>query len=194
MKIYTKRGDDGETDVIGNSQKISKSSLRVSSYGDIDELNSFIGLTRNKLLNNNVCDDLKHINESVITAFADIQNILFQIGTELATVDNKSLNYEINSKNVHDIEQIIDLVQSKLSPLQNFIIPYGDNEIVCLLHVCRSICRRAERSIVSLHKTEQINTSILQYINRMSDMFFVMARLYNIDCESGLSKDELWKK
>ena len=194
MKIYTKRGDDGETDVIGNSQKISKSSLRVSSYGDIDELNSFIGLTRNKLLNNNVCDDLKHINESVITAFAEIQNILFQIGTELATVDNKSLNYEINSKNVHDIEQIIDLVQSKLSPLQNFIIPYGDNEIVCLLHVCRSICRRAERSIVSLHKTEQINTSILQYINRMSDMFFVMARLYNIDCESGLSKDELWKK
>lgn len=194
MKIYTKRGDDGETDVIGNSQKISKSSLRVSSYGDIDELNSFIGLTRNKLLNNNVCDDLKHINESVITAFAEIQNILFQIGTELATVDNKSLNYEINSKNVHDLEQIIDLVQSKLSPLQNFIIPYGDNEIVCLLHVCRSICRRAERSIVSLHKTEQINTSILQYINRMSDMFFVMARLYNIDCESGLSKDELWKK
>lgn len=194
MKIYTKRGDDGETDVIGNSHKISKSSLRVSSYGDIDELNSFIGLTRNKLLNNNVCDDLKHINESVITAFAEIQNILFQIGTELATVDNKSLNYEINSKNVHDLEQIIDLVQSKLSPLQNFIIPYGDNEIVCLLHVCRSICRRAERSIVSLHKTEQINTSILQYINRMSDMFFVMARLYNIDCESGLSKDELWKK
>ncbi|MEE6246307.1 MAG: cob(I)yrinic acid a,c-diamide adenosyltransferase [Thermoproteota archaeon] len=194
MKIYTKRGDDGETDVIGNSQKISKSSLRVSSYGDIDELNSFIGLTRNKLLNNNVCDDLKHINESVITAFAEVQNILFQIGTELATVDNKSLNYEINSKNVHDIEQIIDLMQSKLSPLQNFIIPYGDNEIVCLLHVCRSICRRAERSIVSLHEAEQINTSILQYINRMSDMFFVMARLYNIDCESGLSKDELWKK
>mgnify|MGYP000900615201 CR=1 FL=1 len=97
MKIYTKRGDDGETDVIGNSQKISKSSLRVSSYGDIDELNSFIGLTRNKLLNNNVCDDLKHINESVITTFAEVQNILFQIGTELATVDNKSLNYEINS-------------------------------------------------------------------------------------------------
>ena len=77
--------------------KISKSSLRVSSYGDIDELNSFIGLTRNKLLNNNVCDDLKHINESVITTFAEVQNILFQIGTELATVDNKSLNYEINS-------------------------------------------------------------------------------------------------
>ena len=193
MKIYTKRGDNGETDVIGHSQKISKSSLRVSSYGDIDELNSFIGLTRNKLLNNNVCDDLKQINESVITTFTEIQNILFQIGTELATVDDKSLNYKINSKNVHDIEQIIDLAQSKLSPLQNFIIPYGDNEIVCLLHICRSICRRAERSIVSLHEVEQINTFILKYINRMSDMFFVMARLYNIDCESGLSKDELWE-
>ena len=193
MKIYTKRGDNGETDVIGHSQKISKSSLRVSSYGDIDELNSFIGLTRNKLLNNNVCDDLKQINESVITTFTEIQNILFQIGTELATVDDKSLNYKINSKNVHDIEQIIDLAQSKLSPLQNFIIPYGDNEIVCLLHICRSICRRAERSIVSLHEVEQINTFILKYINRMSDMFFVMARLYNIDCESGISKDELWE-
>ena len=145
------------------------------------------------MLNNNVCDDLKQINESVITTFTEIQNILFQIGTELATVDDKSLNYKINSKNVHDIEQIIDLAQSKLSPLQNFIIPYGDNEIVCLLHICRSICRRAERSIVSLHEVEQINTFILKYINRMSDMFFVMARLYNIDCESGLSKDELWE-
>ena len=80
-----------------------------------------------------------------------------------------------------------------MSPLQNFIIPYSDSELVCLLHICRSICRRAERSIVYLHEVEPINVSILKYVNRLSDMFFVMARLYNIDCESGLSKDELWK-
>ncbi|MBU0473966.1 MAG: cob(I)yrinic acid a,c-diamide adenosyltransferase [Bacteroidetes bacterium] len=168
MKIYTKTGDDGSTGLFGG-ERVSKNSLRVECYGTVDELNSTLGMA-NSVLGDYTVNQLMHV----------IQNKLFTIGGELATPNDKS---EMNKvKLVNDdillLEKNIDIFEEKLEPLKQFILPGGTNG-ASLLHFARSVCRRAERLVTSLSQVEKISNLILIYLNRLSDLLFVLARYEN---------------
>ncbi len=188
MKIYTKRGDSGKTDLFGMTKKISKSSIRVSAYGEIDELNSVIGLIRATLTtahkSKNKNSTLKKNYKNIEKALEKIQNDLFIIGADLATPKiNKKHNKlskikKIGTKDINKIEKIIDNFSKNLDPLKNFILP-GGSILASLFHVSRTICRRAERTTVELSEKEDINENIIPYLNRLSDLLFVFARISN---------------
>ena len=174
MKIYTKTGDKGETSLL-NGGRVSKSDNRISAYGTIDELNSFIGLLASNDIKENHQKDL-----------LEIQNKLYHIGSMLAIRGNHNLKIpEITKEDVQSIEKNIDILNKKLPLLKVFIIP-GGNQETALCHVCRSICRRAEREVVRLANKETTDVSIIQYLNRLSDYFFVLAR--TLSFESGLEE------
>lgn len=162
MKIYTKKGDDGTTALM-NGKRIAKHSLQIAACGDLDELNSFVGLAKSRIQNDN-CEGKLYT----------VQSDLFLIGSILAdTNKNKKLFFSIDK--VNQLEVWIDEMEDKLQPLSNFILP-GGSERVASIHVCRAICRRAERTISAVSEQEEIDTVILKYINRLSDFFFVFAR------------------
>ncbi len=162
-RVYTKQGDDGKTQLV-SGERVYKDSSRVWAYGDVDELNSFIGYLRIKLNNTEIDEKLKVI-----------QNDLFIIGADLATPLSFEKALRLSEEKIKIIENWIDEYNSKLEPLKDFILPYG-NEIISLCHICRTICRRAERSVVRLMKEEEINKNVLIYLNRLSDFLFVLAR------------------
>jgi len=164
MKVYTKKGDLGKTSIIGE-KNLSKDNIRIESYGTIDELNSFIGLLRS-------CDSksFKKNKEELIF----IQNTLFSIGASLATKNTKS-NIVFDLDDIKSLENFIDQMDSHLPPLTSFILPGGD-VWTGYAQVCRSICRRAERRIISLQHEIDVNHFIVPFINRLSDYFFVLAR------------------
>lgn len=170
MKIYTKTGDKGETGLFGG-ERVSKDSIRIQAYGTIDELNSFIGLAVTEVADDTVKEILQNI-----------QNRLFTIGADLSTLDNeknKKLNIFRTPKEFYlDIEKAIDHYESKLDELKNFILP-GGSKGAALLHICRTITRRAEREVVALNKTVKIGDNIIIFLNRLSDLFFVLARFEN---------------
>lgn len=170
MKIYTKTGDKGETGLFG-AGRVPKDSLRIDAYGTIDELNSFIGLAITEIKDEN----LKKL-------LLNIQNELFSIGTDLATPDlgkDEKLNIKrISEDYILNLEKEIDKYEAELGTLKNFILP-GGSKGASFLHVCRTICRRAERKVVSLSKKEKINENIQIYLNRLSDLFFVLSRFEN---------------
>ena len=170
MKIYTKTGDKGETGLFGG-ERVSKNSLRIEAYGTIDELNSFIGLAVIEVSDKSVKDLLRKI-----------QNWLFTIGADLATPDNektKKLNVFRTPEEYYSyIEKEIDNYESKLEELRNFILP-GGTKGAALLHICRTITRRAERMVVALNSTVKIGNNIIIFLNRLSDLFFVLARFDN---------------
>ena len=170
MKIYTKTGDRGETGLFGG-ERVSKNSQRIEAYGTIDELNSFVGLTIIEVSDKSVKDLLQKI-----------QNWLFSIGADLATPDNektKKLNiFRTPEQYYLYIEKEIDKYESKLDKLRNFILP-GGTKGAALLHICRTITRRAERLVVALNSTVKIGNNIIIYLNRLSDLFFVLARFDN---------------
>ena len=171
LKIYTKKGDKGKTNLFGTDKRISKSSKRVKSYGEIDELNSFIGMIKSLESKDQFKDIKKELER--------IQNDLFIIGGELATISNdKKLIKRIEKKDVIRLENSIDSHSDKLEPLENFILP-GGSTIAALFHVGRTICRRAERNIVELNEAEEINEEIIVYLNRLSDLLFILARISN---------------
>jgi cob(I)alamin adenosyltransferase len=153
MKIYTKTGDKGETGLFGG-ERVSKNSLRINAYGTIDELNSFIGLTITEIQDKEIKKNLK-----------DIQNKLFTLGTDLATPDNeKNKKLKITRtppEYSKEIEQLIDRYESELEPLRNFILP-GGSKGAALLHICRTICRRAEREVVALNDTVRIKSQTIK--------------------------------
>ncbi len=164
MKIYTKKGDAGKTSIIGESN-IYKNDTRIEAYGTIDELNSYLGLLRS-------FDSPKfstHKKELII-----IQNSLFNIG---ATLASKKVIPEckINNKEISDLEQFIDQIESKLNPLKSFILPGGELWS-SYAQIARSVCRRAERNIISLNIKEAVDPLIITFINRLSDYLFVLAR------------------
>lgn len=171
MKIYTKTGDKGDTGLIDGS-RISKSDLRIIAYGEVDEANSHIGLIISNIEKNSIFDDVKKI-------LLNVQQDLFVLGAELANPKTlKDDNMLVKREMISTIEKYIDNFESELAPLSNFILPGGSVES-SLLHICRTVVRRAETSAVALAKEQKINQEILTYLNRISDLFFVLARVTN---------------
>jgi len=165
MKIYTRKGDSGYTLLI-DGKKVYKHNLSVAAYGTIDELNSFLGLLKDYI------DD-----EKIKDVLNNIQLKLFSIGSILASGENRNISekVKIEKKDVEYIELEIDRLNEYLPELKNFIIP-GGHKISSYSHVCRSICRRAERKISELNKNSSVDPNILAYVNRLSDFFFVLSR------------------
>lgn len=168
MKIYTKTGDRGETALFGG-QRVPKDDQRIAAYGSVDELNCIIGLIRS----------LKP-HRSVDLILRKIQHQLFELGADLATpIAHQSLMIpRIKKSHSSQLEKKIDLLEKKLKPLKTFILP-GGSTVASYLHLARTVCRRAERSVVRLSHRENIGDAIIVYLNRLSDLFFVMARYVN---------------
>jgi cob(I)alamin adenosyltransferase len=170
VKIYTKRGDRGETSLFGG-EAASKASLRVDAYGEVDELNAAIGWARSLVSEHDAELD------AILGGF---QISLFELGAELATpagVTSKA-SLPIGEDDVSRLERIIDRLQESLEPQTQFILP-GGGAASAALHVCRTVCRRAERSVVRLREREAVGTQLLIFLNRLSDLLFVMARVAN---------------
>lgn len=167
-KIYTKTGDDGTT-ALADGSRLSKASTRVSAYGDVDELNSYLGLIRTLATIGNWAD--------LSAKLEQIQNELFDIGSNLATREG-STNYpvfQVSEDHLKHLETLIDEVTDKLPPLTSFVIP-GGTVLNGHLHIARAICRRAERSVVKLSQSEPVSNNIIIYLNRLSDYLFALCR------------------
>lgn len=162
MKIYTKTGDKGQTSLYDGT-RIDKNNIRVESYGTIDELNSYIGLC------------MHYINEDDKKVLFNIQRDLFYIGAELATKNTEKLNKVVTDNDIKNLENIIDKYMGEAKGLDSFIIP-GTSLASANLHIARTICRRAERNIISLSKIEKVNPMLIKYINRLSDVLYAIAR------------------
>lgn len=165
-KIYTKTGDKGNTSLLGG-KKVSKSHERIEAYGNIDELNSFVGLLK----------DHPDVEAKIGQQFYWIQEHLFTIGSLLATESGfKGFELpQVSEIHIKQLEVWIDKYTAELPELKNFILP-GGHQAVSLCHVCRTVCRRAERSIIKLSADEEIGPNIVPFVNRLSDYFFVMSR------------------
>lgn len=171
MRIYTKTGDSGQTGLLGGP-RVSKEDTRVEAYGTVDELNSVLG----------VC--LTVLGEpEVLELLTRIQNHLFDVGSELATPPEarrsaQQRKISVSPEQVEYLEQQIDRLEADLEPLKAFILP-GGSAAAAHLHHARGVCRRAERRIVSLHQRTPVNPDLLKYLNRLSDLLFVLARWMN---------------
>jgi len=165
FKIYTKGGDKGETGLLGG-RRLPKNDIRIESYGSVDELNSWVGLIR----------DLTDFPK-VEGVLEEIQNKLFVIGSELASDPSKEWDFaKIQDADVELLEKEIDRMEKDLQPLKNFLLP-GGHSIVSQCHITRCVCRRAERNVVALNQTaDEVSPILLQYLNRLSDYFFVLSR------------------
>lgn len=167
MKVYTKTGDTGETGLFGGG-RVSKDDTRIEAYGTVDELNAFLGQAR--------CQSLPTDLDEFVEL---LQNELFAVGAELATPDAASKQMAIiDDGNVARLESEIDRLEETLQPLQQFILPAGCAAATCL-HVARSACRRAERRVVTLAREDNVRGEVIRYLNRLSDLLFVMSRAAN---------------
>lgn len=170
-KIYTRTGDAGDT-ALGNGDRIAKHALRVAGYGTADELNSFVGVAR------------LHAEGETDAALSRIQNDLFDLGADLCRPDmEKDADAEypplrMIESQVERLEVEIDAMNANLTPLRSFILP-GGSALAAQLHVCRTVSRRAERLTVELAAAEPVNPAAIKYLNRLSDWFFVAARMAN---------------
>ncbi|MBT9245628.1 cob(I)yrinic acid a,c-diamide adenosyltransferase [Gemmobacter fulvus] len=179
-KIYTKTGDAGET-ALGNGVRVAKHSLRVTAYGTVDETNATLGLAR------------LHASGAMDEALQRIQNDLFDLGADLCRPDmarDHEAGYtplRVIESQVARLEAEIDAMNANLEPLRSFILP-GGSALAAHLHLCRTVSRRAERLVVELATMEDINAEAVKYLNRLSDWFFVAARIANDDGR----KDVLW--
>tara|TARA_B100000953_G_scaffold173300_1_gene142818 strand:+ start:9039 stop:9599 length:561 start_codon:yes stop_codon:yes gene_type:complete len=171
-KIYTRMGDDGMTE-LSDHKRVDKSDTRIEAMGDIDELNSIIGL----LIANDV-------SKNISSYLLNIQHRLFDIGAELAIPGNIIISQE----SIEKLEELIDNFNSELPALKEFVLP-GGSLSASICHVARTVCRRSERTLVRLARTESFNSETLRYINRLSDLLFVFARALN---QNGKDKEVLW--
>jgi cob(I)alamin adenosyltransferase len=172
-KIYTRTGDDGTTG-LGDGTRVEKDSPRVEAYGTVDELNSLIGL----LLTHELPD-------AVRDCLTSVQHRLFDVGGELCMPGHKA----IDAHDVHELERTLDDMNRHLKPLKEFILP-GGSPAAAVCHVARTVCRRAERRVVTLSRTEAVSADAIKYLNRLSDLLFVIARWLN--AQAG-HRDVLWK-
>ena len=164
FKIYTKTGDEGTTGLFGG-RRISKSHLRIDSYGTTDELNAYIGLVRDNVQDKAVRDMLK-----------SVQDRLFTIGAILASDPEKELpSPDLHESDIETLEQAMDEMDQELPALRNFILP-GGHTLVSFCHIARTVCRRAERLVVALAETEKVPAVIMKYLNRLSDYLFILSR------------------
>ena len=166
MKIYTKTGDEGKTSLFDNS-RVWKSDERIMSYGAVDELNSSIGIALSLELDN-------EIKEILIK----LQNDLFIVGSDLANPNMANNKIRTTEEMIIFLEQKIDLLEPQLKPLTSFILP-GGTLLASILHLSRTISRRAETHVVALSKSEDINKEAVIYLNRLSDLMFILARIVN---------------
>jgi len=179
-KIYTRTGDAGET-ALGNGARVAKSAARVNAYGTVDETNATVGLAR------------LHASGGVVGQLAAIQNDLFDLGADLcrpemeADAESDHPPLRVADSQVTRLENEIDEMNGRLSPLRSFILP-GGTALAAHLHLCRTVSRRAERLAVELAQTESLNPAAVKYLNRLSDWFFVAARVANQDGAA----DVLW--
>ena len=184
FKIYTKTGDKGETSLYGGT-RVSKAAARVESYGTLDELNAFIGLAKAEIS-----------DEKVLSRLQKIQFDLFTVGSEAATPTDKMLlangknrlDLMISEKEIIELELWMDDFDAELEPLRFFILPSG-GKAAATVHVCRTVCRRAERAMVFLNETEEVRPELIKYLNRLSDYLFILARY--ISKISG-EKEDYW--
>ena len=176
-KIYTKSGDKGDT-ALGDGSRVSKDSERVIAYGNVDELNASIGIVKN------------FASQEMSGILSEIQNDLFDLGADLCVPDENESQKKLRISNnqVKKLELNIDFMNKTLQPLKSFILP-GGSKTASFMHLSRTICRRAERSLVSLKRKEKINENALKYLNRLSDWLFVASRLDNQENSSEI----LWE-
>lgn len=168
MKIYTKTGDEGQTSVIGG--RVSKDDIRVEAYGTVDELNCFVGQAA-VLCGEELFGDVQR-------QLLQIQQELFDCGSDLAFAGPKGRGYKVQQEQVQNLELWMDDLETENPPLEKFILP-GGSALAAALHVCRTVCRRAERRAVTLAGQHGINPEVQKYLNRLSDYFFIAARLAN---------------
>jgi cob(I)alamin adenosyltransferase len=181
VKIYTKTGDGGETGLFGGG-RVAKDHARVAAYGDVDELNATLGVARAALPEEFAAEELEQI-----------QRDLFAVGAELAAPEPAKLaktlaGHPIGESEVSRLERAIDAHEAALPQLREFILPGGSLK-AAVLHHARTVCRRAERAVVALRRSAPVSPAILQYLNRLSDLLFVLARAAN--AQSG-HKDVKW--
>ena len=183
-KIYTRTGDSGETG-LGDGSRVPKNALRVAAYGDVDEANAVIGIVLVALAS----DESGH---PVAETLLRIQNDLFDVGADLCVPESDTETPEqqlrVTSAQVDALEHDIDQLNAALEPLASFVLP-GGSSAAAHLHHARTVVRRAERSIVSLAAAETVSANALKYVNRLSDLLFVMARVTN----NGGTGDVLWR-
>lgn len=172
-KVYTKTGDGGETALVGG-KRVPKDSLRIEAYGTIDELNSVAGLARVFNEENLHAGEAHQFLDEVLCR---VQDELFDLGSELATPPEffQRGMYRVGDEEISRLEGWIDHCQKDLEPLRSFILP-GGGRIGAYLHQCRTVCRRAEREILRLSRKEEVNPAVIRYVNRLSDLFFVLSR------------------
>ena len=166
VKIYTKTGDDGNTGLQGNF-RIAKSHPRIIAYGTVDEANAALGIVLANKLDEDIADIL-----------TEIQNDLFLLGADLSNPNLNDVKNRVSLDAVEKLENYIDKFESELSPLTNFILPGGDIA-AAQLHFTRTVVRRAETLVVYLSEKDEINSNCIRYLNRLSDLFFVIGRLIN---------------
>lgn len=173
MKIYTKTGDAGETGLF-KGPRVAKHDSRVDAYGNVDECNAVIGITLHYVQHSEVCEILK-----------SVQNDLFELGADLATPPQTQddSRWRIPAEMTTKLEEWIDRFEASLPPLTNFILPGGSSG-GAHLHYARTVCRRAERSATKLAMEQKISPEIVRYLNRLSDLLFVLARTENQHCKS----------
>lgn len=169
MKIYTKGGDKGLTSLL-SGQRIPKSHLRVEAYGTVDELNAHIGHLKDQL-------NVAGFDENIVTYLHAVNRALFDTGSLLAldAENYRGKKAEFDEAAVREMEGLIDELEEKLTPLREFILPAG-HVLISYSHICRTVCRRAERSVVRLAGEETVDERYITYLNRLSDFLFVLAR------------------
>jgi cob(I)alamin adenosyltransferase len=168
MKIYTRTGDTGQTGVIGG--RVAKDDVRVEAYGTVDELNCFVGQAMSFMKDERFAD-LK-------ADLLEIQHELFDCGSDLALQRPELRPYKVTAAMVDRLEQWIDKYDAQTPDITRFILP-GGGEVASALQICRTVCRRAERRVVTLASRQEMNGEVLRYLNRLSDLFFTAARAAN---------------
>ena len=179
MKIYTKTGDKGQTSLVGGT-RVSKASLRIETYGTVDELNAYIGLVRDQA-----------VNEFRRELLKEIQDRLFTIGSVLASEIDQTKKQipDLHESDIQLLESEMDKIDAVVPPLRAFILP-GGHQSVSFCHVARTVCRRAERLAIALNEEEPVEELVIKYLNRLSDFLFMLSR--SMTHELG-SEEVTWK-
>lgn len=180
MKIYTRKGDEGKTSLIGG-KRVDKNDVRIESYGTVDELNSWIGLMR----------DLTTEDQETYNQLLEIQDRLFTIGSLLAqSPDGSKMELpQIKDSDIVFLEEAIDKMNENLPEMRSFVLP-GGHTTVSNCHITRCVCRRAERLVVALHEEKEEYKKSMKYLNRLSDYLFVLSRKLTLDLDA---KEIPWK-